>query len=423
MSDIRPDDRKDAAPVEARGVLSGGLLLFSAFVVRGVLALAASLMVAHILGKESFGGFVFLLSLYGFVSLVLDFGLPMASARLVALAPPAVGSELVGAYLVLAAPFAIVFLVLTVLGAGVIARLFGVVEPGVIAATALPCAGLFFHAPLRQLFTALGAHRLLIAVEIVPWVVFFILTSLAWLVMPKLGLVAVASLYGLSFAIGCLCVLLWASPRFQRVGAHSRDILAEVRRYGLNAYGGRTIGIVAYQFDASLLALLTHNPAWVAEYGLAKSLAAPVSLVASSLSTVMFRRFALLDRIPPWIVATNAGLMGAIALLGALVAPFVLPYVLPPGLGNVVPLTQIWLVTAAVGGISSLMSAWFDARGHGHVMRNVPIVYSLISVVAQVVLSPRYGAFGAAIAAFLSYFSSVFAYGWYYWRLARRVSA
>ena len=114
------------------------------------------------------------------------------------------------------------------------------------------------------------------------------------LIMLGLG---VSTLYDL-FVIGRL------KPSFDDLRSNVRKIWSKNKKYGLHLYSGQIVDQATYRLDGILVSYFV-NTTQLGFYNLSKTLISPMSMLSSSLSISLFRRFAYQERIPKKIIYFN----------------------------------------------------------------------------------------------------------------------
>lgn len=104
--------------------------------------------------------------------------------------------------------------------------------------------------------------------------------------------------------------------------------------------------------------------------------------------------------------AILGGLSMAIALGIAIFAGPAVKILLGPDYAPAVPVLRVYGITNIAVALGTAWNIWATISGQGRLLLLNTVVGSIVSVVANLSLIPRYGIFGAAIAANLSFFTS-----------------
>ena len=87
---------------------------------------------------------------------------------------------------------------------------------------------------------------------------------------------------------------------------------------------------------------------------------------------------------------------------------------------------QVFVILAiafGIGGISKIFTYFLMAKGAGRIIKNVAIITLSINLILNIILIPRYGILGSAIARFTShFFDLVFLIFFYYKNLSNNTT-
>jgi len=156
-----------------------------------------------------------------------------------------------------------------------------------------------------------------------------------------------------------------------------------------------------YKLDGIFISYFV-NTTQLGFYSLANALTLPLAMLSQSLSTSLFKVFASKERIPKRVIQLNFLwlLVGAAGLI--LLGRFIVVLLFTDKFLPVAPLILPLTLAAFFQGMYQPYSMFFGARGKGKWKRNMSIVASLVNVAGNVMLVPAWGAWGAAVASFLS---------------------
>lgn len=213
-------------------------------------------------------------------------------------------------------------------------------------------------------------------------------------------------------AVGDGVAALLMARILRREGAHFRPAVRwgqfrAMLSYGARAQGGNIVQFFNYRLDQLLLNLLATTAA-VGTYSVSVALAELVWQLPNAVSTVLFARAAnessaVMDRLTPrvarWTLALSLAACAVLALGGEVVIRLVYSSAFR---GAYTPL--LWLLPGtAVFGVGVVVAHDVAGRGHPGYNMIVGIVSLGLTVLLNLLLIPRLGASGAAIASSASY--------------------
>jgi len=369
--------------------------LYAALAFTLLVGLAASMINTRYLGKDGYGDFCFVQSLFSFASTFATLGVFVTGSRLLAREPdPAGRRELAGALLLFGA-----------LGsAGMTAALFGfsffserLFHNG-LASTIRAFSPLAFVFPLQLGVGALlqGENRIyrLSLLRALPLGLYLP----AVLVYTRFADLTLHAALGFRCAVlaALILTLSWTlHPAFRRLGSTLRGIWRENLQHGVHVYGGDIAAVATSQLGALLIAHFVDSSA-LGLYGLALTVSNPLLMIAATVGTTFFRQFASSSRIPRSVLLVTV-LASAAALAGfLLVIRFFIEVFYPPAFAAAVPLAHMLATAATLSGLAAFIGRFLDANGQGRSLRNISVVIGAANLVGYFVLVRRFGAWGAA---------------------------
>ncbi len=199
------------------------------------------------------------------------------------------------------------------------------------------------------------------------------------------------------------CLFCAAAARVSGVGRPDLRLLVETMRYGLRAWLGGLAHLLNARLDQVLLGLLASQAA-LGTYAVAVNASEILFYLPSAVATALLPAVARSGRsagveqtlrvFRAVVIVTLAAVVVAAAL-----GPLLLPLVFGPDYrGSVEPF--LWLLPSAIGFVSSaVFSNALLASGSPALSSLGPVVSLAVGITLDIVLIPRLGATGAAIAA------------------------
>jgi O-antigen/teichoic acid export membrane protein len=373
------------------------LLHVSAQVVSAALGFATTVLLARVLGVEGFGTYAVLLGYFTFSSVFFDFGIPVATKRLLAVGEASDGGRaLLGAGYIGARASGVVYVVLIYASLPLVARWVH----GAAADLLLVAAPLAIAFPLQEMTLSAGQGLNRIGV------------SAAMLVVPRaISLVALVVLWqadlltplaaGLSYPAGILVGVLVLVPVLRpartRLRAALAALRAEVRVFGRHTYVGRVFDGLTNGFDRMLIAAHA-GAASAGMYSIAATMSQPLGMVSRATSASAYRTMATAPAMPRRLLRVNIvwALGGGIALVALCMV--LIPIAFTAKYDAALGLLPLVAAGIAIASVNEPFHAYFSSHGAGRTLRTLSVATSSLNVVLMLVLIPTLGATGAALA-------------------------
>jgi O-antigen/teichoic acid export membrane protein len=380
-----------------------------------VLGLNASVIVTRNLGPEKYGVLSFILAVFSFTSLFFEFGFFSTGARLLALTKDKERQrELLGILISVTTAIALSLFLTLFFWSYYIDSQFNT-SAGIALRNVSILAGILpFQYMLEKICQGLNEIKKLAISTLIPKI-WYLAGLLIVVNFSGLDVVEVLTLQ-LSGVVICVWMILsWLKPSFRRQWQNLILIWKENKAYGLHLYLGRVVDVSTYQLDKLFITYFDSTLS-TGFYSLGMILTTPMALLSRSLSTSLFRGFAIQERIPKkvliinfiWLIACVIGL----SLLGRtlLVLLFSEKY-LATG-----PLILPLALASFFQGLYQPYNMFLSARGKGKWLRNMALMMAGINLLSNVTLIPLWDAMGAAIASAISNAFSLGVYLFYYYR-------
>jgi O-antigen/teichoic acid export membrane protein len=370
-------------------------MLFSAQTGSMVAGFFASVILGRWMEPGEMGRFAFCLSIIVVTSLLFEFGISSAGARVLALAGDRASErQALGA------------LVLMTLGIGVLFSAF-------IAAAARPI-DLIFEKDVRWLFIGTAAlaffqpFQLFIEQscqglnQIRRLSVFQLAMSgcylLALILLVATHLLTAGTALGAYLAgigISSVWTLIRMEPSFKGASRFIWLTLKETRGYGFNLYLARLSGMASSRSDQLAIGYFLSGTAPLGMYAIAQKFSNPIALLGRSLATTRFRAFTRLTRVPPRITRYNAAAVIAASVGLIMVGPIVLRIVFPK-YSEAAPLLVPFAAMNLFVGLFQPYNIFLASHGRGRELRNIVLATGTATVAALILAVPRFGVTGAA---------------------------
>lgn len=187
----------------------------------------------------------------------------------------------------------------------------------------------------------------------------------------------------------------------------SRPYVKGLVKFGLKTYASSVINFINYRFDILMLTPLV-SKAQLGVYSVAQTLSEMIWMIPNSVSIVLLPRIAALDEDGRRAVALRvcrhvATAMAAVVLIAFFSTEFLLPLVFSRKyVGSVLPF-KILLGGTFLMTYNRILGSAVAATGRPE--RNIPanLAGSIVNVLMNIILIPKYGILGAAAAGSVSY--------------------
>jgi O-antigen/teichoic acid export membrane protein len=372
----------------------------------GALGLA-TVLVARAGGPALVGGFTLVRILPGVVSHLANCGLPGAAPYFLvkqdydqARVRPTLAVLTVGG----ACVAALSWLLLSPLLYGLFFESFG---HGVALAAAVPCFTQGFVSVGQRLLQGTGDMRgasLAIAVEEAVYLPMYLLLLAAWYGM---GMVLAGLVLADVAAAAWIAVRLWRRGFFAGWSRPDPRLGRKIAGYGMRGQIGSLIDLLNLRLDVAFLGAMA-GPAALGVYTVASKFAELVQLPGLAVNYVLYPDFANQDRATAGrrtarLILPALGVSVLAALVLALLTGFVLPLLFSQAFDGAVRPTYILLCGLATFGVSGLVMAYMYGVGRPGAASMAQGVGLIATVVLDLILIPRHGTTGAAIASAISY--------------------
>ena len=187
---------------------------------------------------------------------------------------------------------------------------------------------------------------------------------------------------------------------------HFRESAKKLISYGSRSYLIDILGTLSQQVDQVLVVGLL-SASGLGLYTVALSVSRILFIFPSTLNTVLFPKASSLDPAEVLLltgraarISTLAALMAAIGLI--VVLPFLMVHLYGGAFGAVVPVARILSIQMVIASTTSICSMAFMASGRPGLIAVLQLISLGLTVPFMLVLIPRFGLSGAALALVLS---------------------
>jgi O-antigen/teichoic acid export membrane protein len=382
--------------------------LFLANIIGIPLGIITSLLLTRYLGSQGFGNYKFILSIFNLVVIICNFGLFHATSQALVLNTDKLkAKEYYGALLVFLGG---IFMVISVLL--ILYTLFDAnVQEKDLANLFLyliPFSWVFLLLRyFESLFQADNQIRMLAKIRIYPQ--FFFLIGIFFLAYVYKGkqlqrLEVILLIYIATQVFVYLFTLFSIHISFKNLKIRLIEIWRHCKSFGFNMYLGIIFSLGFSGLTEVLISYFGIDNRGVGLYSLALTFAMPLAYIPNTIATTHFRDFASKAEIPPKLLFITlslsiASLFGLWIVIGPIVnilygREFI----------SVIRLNFIIGIGVVAHGFGDFINSFLSTKGEGKTLRNVLIIYGVFILIFNLILIPKFGAFGAAFAKLITSF-------------------
>ncbi len=206
-------------------------------------------------------------------------------------------------------------------------------------------------------------------------------------------------------------IRLYRRGFFHKAGRPSLALARRVCKFGMKAQAGTLLTLVNERLDFAIVGALV-GPAALGIYAIASRFAELLRLPSTVINYVLYPRYARQDGVASAaqaraLIPRVGWVSPAAALPLALAATFVLPAVFGEAFRPAVVPTYILLVGLSGGAVAGIISAYLYGNGRPGLDSLGMGAGVVMTIVLDVLLIPRYGVLGAAIASAVSYTTTI----------------
>jgi O-antigen/teichoic acid export membrane protein len=244
----------------------------------------------------------------------------------------------------------------------------------------------------------------------------YILSLAALISLRKFNLNTTTGAFLLTLLGVCLIYAFLLKPRFNQLKERFNTLLSEIKNFGSNLYIANIFTAFSFHIDKLILALFI-DAKQLAYYSLAFTLTAPIPYFSNALSTSAFKNFAQYTSIPKRHLYLNFIYTIAVSILLIIFRKFIVVSLFSdrflPSISSFIILT----IAFALNALSVPYTMFFKAQGKGKEIRNITFYVQILFISANLILIPKIGITGAAIAVLMAFGFDYSLYLFYYFRL------
>ena len=209
---------------------------------------------------------------------------------------------------------------------------------------------------------------------------------------------------------------------FRGAAGPSLDLARGIASYGLRAQVGGVISLLNLRLDFILIGVLA-SPAVLGVYAIASKFAELIKIPTMAFTYVLYPRFAS-DRPPQAALRSRrliprAGLLTAGIIVPLWFCAFLIPVVYGASFRAAIGPAQIILIGLMLDGVAGVITGFLYGVGRPGLNSCAVGAGLVATLILDLLLIPRFGAVGAAIASAVAYVTSALALAWSFWWVCR----
>lgn len=355
----------------------------------------ASVILGRWMEPGEMGRFAFCLSIILVTSLIFEFGISSAGARVLALARNRDSErQALGALVLMTLAISIAFSVFIVAAAKPIDLIFDKDVRWLFIATAALAFFQPFHLFIEQSCQGLNQIRRLSVFQLTMSGC-YLLALMVLVATHRLTAGTALGAYLGGIGVSSVWTLIRMQPRFKGASRYVKLTLKETRGYGFNLYLARISGMASSRSDQLAIGYFLSGTAPLGMYAIAQKFSNPIAMMGRSLATTRFRAFARLTRVPARITRWNAAAVIAASIALIVLGPIVLRFVFPK-YSEAAPLLIPFAAMNLFVGLFQPYNIFLASHGRGADLRNIVLISGAATIATLMFAVPRFGIAGAA---------------------------
>lgn len=205
-------------------------------------------------------------------------------------------------------------------------------------------------------------------------------------------------------------IALWHFDFFKRnnINALALTILGvkklyyKNKSYGFSVYIGGVFLLVGYQIPVLIITHYGGDTEQAGYYSIAMMLTSPIIMLPQVVSTVLFKDFIHLKRLPTKLLKQVLIFSLTVAVIFIFSSKFVINLVYGPEYSEVISPLNLLILFSSLNGINMFVERFFHAKSMGTEIRNSNVFSGILLICLLFIFTPKWQSEGAACALLLS---------------------
>jgi O-antigen/teichoic acid export membrane protein len=383
------------------------------------LGFAISVFNTSVLGKEAFGDYKFIETVFRFLASFVSIGVFISITRMLAIAKSTTYKDnLIGFFVVALAAASVIGIILLII--------FSYLEPIWFSNN----LGYIFRKYSFIIFAILGSIALgeilkglnkIYALSILNTIpaILYLAIAYTYNLDNALYLEDILLLfYGLQF-LTLIVIIYQLKPKFKINKSLVKDVINENNINGRPIYYGSLAGVATSHIVGFSLSYYIDNTQ-VGFFTLAMTLCSPLMIVPSVLGTVFFKKFANFDFIPKKVVIFSIlATVFALAIFYLFIEKIFLLFY-SEDFSPAIRIAKIIILSFLLHGLGDLINRFLGAKGKGKLLRNSAFMVGIVNVLGYTILVKYFGVNGAIITKILASGTYLFMMYYYYTKFTKK---
>lgn len=384
-----------------RDTINKTLTLYGASFLGILLGFAVSVFNTRVLGKEAFGDFKFLETVFRFLASLVTVGVFISITRLLAIAKEKVlKQKLLGL-------FVLAFIITGLIGV-ILLILFSYLEPIWFSDN----LGFYFRnysflifaflgtLALREILKGLNQIYTLSLLNAAPALAYLIVAYTLNLNNPLYLTDIFLLLYGIQF-IFLLIIIFRLKPNFNFSKDLFKGVMTENKTNGKPVYFGSLAGVATAHIAGFALSYYIDNTQ-VGFFTLAITICTPLVMIPSVLGTVFFKKFASSEFIPKNVIYFSLAATAFAMIIFYLFIEKIFLLFYPEEFTPAIDISMILIFGFLLHGFGDLINRFLGAQGKGKFLRNSAFMVGIVNILGYTILVNYFGVTGAIITKILA---------------------
>lgn len=379
-----------------KDTISKVLSLYSSSFIGIGLGFAISVFNTRVLGKEAFGDFKFIETVFRFLASVVSVGVFISITRMLAISNNKVyKKKLLGFFVIALITAGLIGVILLVI--------FSYLEPlwfsNNLGATFKTYSFLIFavlgNIALREILKGLNQIHTLSILNALPAIAYLIIAYTFNLQNPLYLQDILLIFYGLQLLF-LIIIIFKLKPSFKINNALLKDVIHENNTNGKPIYIGSLAGVATAHIVGFSISYFIDNTQ-VGFFTLAMTVCSPLILIPSVLGTTFFKKFASLQFIPKKVILFSiAATLFALAVFYLCIEKvFLLFYT--DDFAPTIAIAKLLIFGFLLHGFGDLINRFLGAKGQGKLLRNAAFAVGVVNILGYSLLVYYFGLMGAII--------------------------
>lgn len=365
------------------------------------LGFAISVFNTRVLGKDAFGDFKFIETVFRFLASLVSIGVFISITRMLAIAKNKIYKyNLIGFFVLSLATAGIIGIILLIIfsyleplwfsnNLGYIFRKYSFLIFAILGVTAL-----------GEILKGLNKIYTLSLLSTIPAVIYLIIAYIYNLNTPLYMEDILLLLYSIQL-IYMIIIIYRLKPKFDIKKSLIKDVIHENNINGRPIYYGSLAGVATSHIVGFSLSHYLDNTQ-VGFFTLALTICSPLTIIPSVLGTVFFKKFASFGFIPKkiFIFSISATIFSLVIFYLFVEKVFLLFY--SDDFSPAIEMSKLLILSFLLHGLGDLLNRFLGAKGKGKLLRNSAFMVGFVNITGYTLLVSYFGVNGAIITKILA---------------------